>query len=154
MNDLKTYLLRVTLAAIACSILLRITGNKSSSGKVVRLLSGLFITVTVLSPVVTLDWHHITLYPASLSHSAESVVSAGSEMAEQELDAIIISKTETYILDKAASMGAILQVEVILRDHIPKSVRIWGAISPGAKSRLSAWIQDNLNIEPEELQWN
>ena len=75
-------------------------------------------------------------------------------MAESAMDAIIISQSESYILDKAAAMGADLEVEVLLDEHVPKSVRLRGAISPGAKASLNAWIQENFSISPEDLQWN
>ena len=54
----------------------------------------------------------------------------------------------------AAAMGADLEVEVLLDEHVPKSVRLRGAISPGAKASLNAWIQENFSISPEDLQWN
>ena len=112
------------------------------------------MTVTVLQPVVTFKMDSLPLYPAGLVEKAESVTMEGTVMAENAMEVIIISQSESYILDKAAAMGADLEVEVLLDGHVPKSVRLRGAISPGAKASLSAWIQENFNIAPEDLQWN
>ena len=154
MNGLRDYLISMTIAAILCAILLRLTGKKGTAAGIVRLLTGIFMTATVLSPVVTLDLSRFSLYPADLMNAAENAAGEGTAMAENALDAIIISETEAYIQDKAASMGATLEVEVLLRDHLPYSVHLSGAISPGAKANLIVWIRDNLDIPSEELQWN
>lgn len=154
MSAVKDYLLSITVTALICSILQSVTGKNSCSGKVITFMSGLLMTVAVLQPVITFKIDSLPLYPSNLIEKAESVTMEGTVMAENAMDAIIISQSESYILDKAAAMGADLEVEVLLDEHVPKSVRLRGAISPGAKASLNAWIQENFSISPEDLQWN
>ena len=78
----------------------------------------------------------------------------GTEYAEQELRRIIIARTQTYIMDKAASFGVTVDVEVVLNEYTPQSVILKGSVSPGAKAQLTAWITENLGIPKEAQQWN
>lgn len=154
MSALKGYLLSVAMAALICGIVQTLTGKNGYSGKIINLMSGLVMTVTVLQPIITFKFDSLPVYPGSLMDTAESVAMEGTVMAEKAMDAIIISQSESYILDKAAAMGADLEVEILLDEHIPKSIRLRGAISPGAKAQLTAWLQENFGISPEDMQWN
>jgi hypothetical protein len=154
MTGIKGYLLGVVLSAVFCTVLLRLTGTKHTSGKIIRLLAGLFMTAAVLHPLISLDITDFTRYPVMIAGQGDAFAQDGTKMAEDAMDAIIISQTQAYILDKAASMGAVLEVSVTLQEHIPYHVQIRGPISPGAKARLTEWIRENLNIPVEEQQWN
>ena len=72
------------------------------------------------------------------------------------MSAIIKDRTEAYILDKAASMGLSLRVEVILsEEEIPKpiTVKLWGTVPPYTKTRLRNWMEDTLGIGEEDQLW-
>ena len=153
MAQIKEYLISITAAAILCGVLLRFTGSKGSSAAIIRLLTGLFMAAAVLRPVITLKLKDLSFYAEDLTARAAFVATVGTEVAEKELDTIITDRTETYILDKAATMGVALDVEVILCEHIPCGVIMKGAVSPGTKARLSAWIEENLGIPTEAQQW-
>jgi hypothetical protein len=112
------------------------------------------MAITVFSPLVKLNPRWFQLYPINIASTAEIVAQEGTTMADNAMDTIIISKLEAYILDKATSLGADLDVKVVLDDHMPKSVYLQGAISPGSKQRLSAWIASDLNIPLEAQKWN
>ena len=59
---------------------------------------------------------------------------------------IIKSRCETYILDKAAGLGAEITVCVTLTDAaypVPKKVTVTGQVAPYAKARLQKILGDN-----------
>lgn len=153
MAGIKNYLLTVTAAAILCSILVRVAGKKGTAPAIIRLLSGLFMTATVLSPLITLELDRFADYTGGLSQQASQIAQEGTQMARQEMETIIISQTESYIQEKASALGVTLEVQVILNNQIPDRVMLSGAISPGAKVHLTAWITNNLGIPPEAQEW-
>lgn len=156
MNWISVYLLRIIIAALVCGIATHLLGEKDTLGRIIRLLAGIFMALTVVSPWATVKIDDLTDYFEGVSIMADGSVSDGENMAREELEAIIKSQTQAYILDKADSFGADLTVEVILDSSeipIPCGVRIAGEISPYGKSRLSQMITEDLEIALEDQIW-
>lgn len=156
MNWISGYLLRITIAALVCGIAIHLLGEKDTLGRIIRLLAGILMALTVVSPWTSVKFDDLTDYFENLSAVADGSVSDGENMARGELETIIKSQTQAYILDKADSFGADLTVEVILSSSeipIPCSVRIAGEISPYGKSRLSQMIAEDLAIALEDQIW-
>ena len=68
----------------------------------------------------------------------------------------IKERTQSYILDKAQSLNAVLDVEVTLSDDeipVPVKVCITGKVSPYARGRLENLIIEDLGIEKENQIW-
>ena len=120
----------------------------------IKLLSGLFMMYTLLSPLLSMRLREFTQYWENLSSYADSTVCEGLLLAQTERETIIIQQAEAYILRKADSLGAELSVEILLSDGIPDTVNISGTVSPYVKSQLSKWISDNLGIIAEAQYWN
>ncbi len=119
-------------------------------------MTGLFLAITMLRPLIHIDlggiWADARLY----SKDAERLTLAAQELAREDRTAIIKSKSEAYILDKAASLGAEVTVTVTLSCEeplVPCAVRISGIISPYAKTQLSQIIQNDLAIPKEAQEW-
>ena len=156
MNWISAYLLRITIAALVCGIAIHLLGEKETLGRITRLLTGIFMALTVVAPWTSVKFDDLTDYFEDMSAMADGSVSDGEIMARKELEAIIMSRTQAYILDKADSFGADLTVEVILSSSeipIPCGVRIAGEISPYGKSRLSQMIAEDLAIALEDQIW-
>ena len=153
MTEIKEYLLGITAAAILCSILVRLVGNKGTAPGIIRLLCGLFMTATVLSPLIKLELTRYTAYADGISEQASQIAQDGKQMALEEIEAIIISRTESYILEKASALGVNLEIQLFLSNQIPARVYLRGAASPGAKALLTAWIAENLGIPTEAQEW-
>lgn len=156
MDGLRQYLISVTAAAMICGIAKTVVDDKTVSGTVIRLVAGLIMTVTVLSPVVSLDLGRLPELTDGITAEAKQAAAVGEDMAEEELRSIIIERLEAYILDKAAAFGASLQVAVLMPDDgsaQPVGVILRGAVSPYAKQRLQQIIAEDLNIAKEKQQW-
>ena len=109
-----------------------------------------------VSPWVDMQIGDISGFFGDVSVSADSAVASGEKDAQDALQAIIKSKTEAYILDKAKSFGAELSVEVRVDGSelpVPCTVLIKGSISPYGKKQLSSIIADELGVALEDQLW-
>lgn len=156
MGEIRQYLISVTAAAILCGIIQSIVGKKGMLAAIVKLLAGLFLSLSVISPFAKLRLADITDYTTFLSDDASEAVQAGKMAAQDALAARIKSETEAYILDKAKAWGIELAVDVIISDSdppVPCAVTLSGGVSPYAKVRLSQMLEDELGIPKEEQAW-
>ena len=156
MEDIRQYLLTVIAAAIICAVVNTIMENKGTLTAISKMLTGLFLAITVLSPLVSVHLSDFSGYIQGLDAAANEAVSRGEEMAQNATAAIIIEKTEAYILDKAASLELDIEVEVRLSSTnplTPETVYLKGSISPYAKEQLRQYISNDLGIPGENLIW-
>lgn len=156
MDQLGQYILSVASAAFLAGILGSLTDKKSGAGSVLRLLSGLFLTFTVISPIVKMDFSGITDYMESYAREGENTAAWGDAAAEDERRTIIKSRVEAYILDKAEALGTAVTVEVTLSDDIvpvPEEALLRGAVSPYVRTRLEQMMEADLGIAKENQLW-
>lgn len=150
MNGLAQYILTVTAAAMLVGILQSLAGQ-GSMGTLTKLLGGVFLALTILSPVLRLEIPDPAEWFADFTLDGESLVAEGSAMAADAKADIIRSQLEAYILDKA---GADLAVAVELDEMgIPCGVTLTGDVSPHTKAQLSRMLEDDLGLGEEVQQW-
>ena len=150
------YLLRIISAAFLCAVVKSFGAKSSVSVTMIKTLCGVFLTITILSPIMHVDLSSFTNYVQSFSYESEDVVYTGSQLYSESLRSSIKQQAEAYILDKAASIKADLSVEVILSNDdppTPLSVVLDGQVSPYAKSKLTKIISDDLGISKENQTW-
>lgn len=156
MIGIREYLLTVTAAAIVCSVAKHLAGDKSTAGKITKVISGVFLTVTIISPIKEFQ---ITDFKSILDDyriTASDTAQSGADMAAAAMGDIIKEKTEAYILEEAKRMDIEISVEVKLCDSDPPEpdqVIITGIVSPYKKNVLSQYISDNLGISREKQKW-
>ncbi len=156
MEGIRQYLLTVTAAAIICGVAKTIADEKTVSGTVIRLIAGLIMTLSVLSPVVKLNLGELPDITSAFVAEGKVAASRGEELAARQIMIIIKEQLQAYILDKAASFGAELEVEVLMPDDgsaQPEGVILRGNVSPYAKARLQEMIEEDLNIAKEKQKW-
>ncbi len=156
MDRLHQYILSISAAAVFCSIARSVSDEKTISGSMIRLIAGIVMTLTVISPIVTLKLDQLPELSADLTAEARSAAARGTEMAATEINAIITDQVGAYILDKAAAYGADLEVEVLMPtdgSHQPVGVILYGDVSPYAKLQLQRIIAEDILITKEHQQW-
>lgn len=154
MEALSRYVLSVIAAAFLFGILSSMVDEKGSTGALLRLMGGLFLIFSILSPILKMDFTGITNFLEDFAVEGEYASASGEEMAEEEYRTIIIQQVEAYILDKASGLGLSLTVEVTLNaDDLPESVTLCGAAAPYAKLQLQQIIEDDLGIAKENQRW-
>lgn len=157
MDGVKAYLISITAASIVCGVVNALAGKKGAVSSVLKLLTGLFLALTVIRPAIRFSISTIDVYIADVNVQANAAVAEGKIMASEELAAIIKDETQAYILDKAAALGVDIEVDVILNEAtppLPEGVLLTGAISPYAKAQISELITDDLGIPKEAQQWS
>ena len=156
MSSVGTYILRLTAAAVICGLISGIVGTKGALAPIVRLMTGLFLCFTVISPFLQVNVAYFSDYLEDLQSNGDQIVADSETAVKKELETIIKSKTEAYILDKAASYGAELTVEVTVDTSpvpVPNGIRLRGGISPYGKKQLQQIIANDLGIALEAQIW-
>ncbi len=156
MEAISEYLLSVTGAAILCAVVMRLLDGKGSAATVAKMLTGMFLALTVLTPLTNLRLSDALDLLPQISADAREAVAEGEASTKNALRQGITAQVEAYILDKAERLGLSLAVEVELsKDAIPVPIRVRlrGNASPYAKQKLQAILRDDLGIEKENQIW-
>lgn len=154
MEAIGQYVLRLVCGAIICSCLMALCAA-GSTGKMLRMLCGMYLVYLALSPLMGFD----ALIPdadwGALQDEAQFFSSSGQTQAENALTAVIKERTEAYILDEAESLQTQLQVRVEIDSQTqrPISVCLEGKITPYAKQVLSDYLTNELGIQKEDQHW-
>ena len=155
-TDLKSYILAVTASALLCGAVTALLGEKGTLGVAVKLLAGIYMTLVIAAPLGQFRMGDFSLWREQLSADGAAITESGQKAARDAMAESIITATETYILEKAETLGAKLTVEVMLDDSsipVPSGVRIRGNISPYNREKLSSIIQKDLGIPTEAQVW-
>ena len=153
---IKIYLLRIISASIICSIISSIGTKSSAVWTIVRLLSRIFLVITLISPLLHINFSDITYFSDNISFEANQIIEQEISEMNSNLRNSIKEQTEAYILNKATSMNLDLIVEVTVSNDdppVPVSVSLSGRIAPYAKTQLSQLISDDLGISKENQKW-
>lgn len=155
---LRSYLLAIVAVSLLTAILLGLL-PKGGVRRAAGLTCAMALAVVVLRPVAALDGESLARAIARLEMESEQL-RTGVEVKNRELVAAIIKQNaETYILDKAASMGLELRAEVTVESGsgypYPTAVTLTLTGSPTLEQRqaLSACIAENLAIPAERQTW-
>ena len=156
MDTIRAYLLTVVSASIICALVTELIGKKSPYIAAIKLLLGLFLSITVISPLVKINLNDISSYFEDFHVDGVSVTEDGEIAANAEMSTLIKENTETYILEKARALGASLNIDVTVTGSappIPTTVIIKGTVSPYTKKELQNMIEKDLAIPKENQLW-
>lgn len=154
MENIRQYILSVIAAALICGVVNGIS-KKGKYHAVIKLISGLFLTITIISPLTDLQFPDPSSYFDNLSLEGDSIVASAQAAAEEEQLKLIQTRTEALILEKAESLNADISANVLLSEEsmIPQEVELSGAVSPYSKKMLTLYIAENLGINEENQIW-
>lgn len=156
MNGIVGYILSITAAAVICALVIKISDSNHTSGKIIKVVCGVFMSVTLLSPLKDLNFNSYTEYFEFYQTAAFEQAADGQELANEATRELIKEKTEAYILLEGDKLDINIDVEVNLSESnppVPCSVVIQGEASPYHKQLLITYIQNELGIIQENLQW-
>lgn len=156
MRALAEYIVSVAAAAILCGILNSVMTGSGPKG-VMKLVTGLFLAFCVIRPIMDLHLPDFTELPESIREEAEEAAAEGEALARESMSVSITEQLETYILDRAGSMGLDLQVQVVLKEDnswLPDSVILTGDAPAAKQKALTGEIIEALGIPEEDIVWN
>ncbi len=155
MEALRDYIISVTAVTMICAVAAALTRNAPAK-ELVRMLSGLVLTIAVIAPALDLDFSQWIAFSDTYAQAGKAVASEGEILAQSAMSDIIKAEAEAYILDKAAAAGMEIQVEVLLSDGqipVPIQAVLTGAASPYGRQRLSQILETELGITKENQKW-
>lgn len=153
MEALRNYLLSIVavslLGVLAVSLL-----RQDTMRKLARFVAGLLLLLTVARPLLGLGDLRLEDYffTGAGDFSAEEAQARYREALGQH----VRTAAEQYIREKAAALGATVQVEVSLSDTdppAPSGVRIVGSLRVDQVEALSAYITEAFAIPAERQEW-
>lgn len=155
MEFLRTWVLTVT----ACAMIVALADGLMPAGgvrKVGKLTGGLVLMLGILQPIVTLDWENLDLSTLDLPTMAAETTYENTEKEGELLKSIIEEELGAYVWDKAASLGASIEVTVtceIGEDGLPcpGSAVLRGHLTPGQRTALGRVLREDLEI-PDQCQ--
>ena len=156
MDQIREYLIGVTVAAILCGIVTALTGEKGFLGSAMKLLTGLLMALALVSPWVTISLNNLFGWTENIKTDAEVAVQEGQHTGEEIYRKVIKERLEAYILDEAQALGLNLSVAVTLSQDavpVPVGVELSGSTSPYLKQCLTLFMANELGIEREDQVW-
>ena len=156
MDTVRRYLFSLCAAALLCS-LVRALVPKGRMKSICSLLCGVFLAMTALSGLAGWQLTDVAEELTKMRIAAEEA-RTGVEIRNREaLSAIIKSKTEAYIWDKAQELGLAVAIDVTVAEDAsypyPAAVRITGSFSEMQRQSLTRYIEENLAIGKEQQTW-
>lgn len=151
--QVRQYILSVICCALICAIIPLFAGE--SEKQILRLICGVFLTVTTLSQFLKVNMEEI-LASVIPQQEYESATSEGVFMAKDCLSQIIKMETEAYILDKARAEGLDISVSILMGEEdppLPGGVTLRGNISAEKKAWLSQMLSEEIGIPEEAQNW-
>ena len=158
MDSIKQYLLSVMIVIIIIVIAKGMIGKKSPYKSVVSMLCGLVMLLTILKPLKVTNWYSYSDFFDEVNLDAEYASAFGQQQAQTEMERIISEQTKSYIFDKAAAMGAQLditvEIETVNNIPVPVAIKLEGSISPYAKTSMKEIIKNDIGIPEDRQEWN
>lgn len=149
------------LSIVAVCLLTALARSLIPEGGVRRVSSvvcALLLVLCALSPLLQLDIDAVAQSIARIQMENETLRTGVAVKNRELVSQIIKQNTQTYILDKAASMGLTLQAEVEMRDAgdypYPYRVTLGGMCTEAQRQVLTRYIEENLAIPAERQAWN
>lgn len=150
---MKQWLLGIVLTAFAGGLARQLAPSGREQA-MVRLVSGLLLTLAILRPLAGMDWEGPALQAGSFQDQTSEQAEMYRKNQQEALAAIIAEKTEAYIWDKANQLGLACQVTVATAAGesgipLPDTVTILGPYSPA----LAACIEEEVGLPAEKQIW-
>lgn len=155
MTEIRQYVLSLIAISLLCGIT-QLFFSGSSISPVVKLITGLMVTIAAVSPILRDMDISFDSYFENITFEQDWAVKKGEEAAANVAAEFIKNRAETYICDKAAAMGATVTAEVILSDDmppVPAEVKVKGDVSAYVKKQLISCLQRDLGINEDKQTW-
>ena len=156
MEAVRNYLLSVVAVGFLVTLANAIV-PKGILKNLVTFTGGLIVVLAVIAPVVHLDFEAIEDVLDDFSVQDSSLSQTANFKSQDVLKQLIIEKTQSYILDKAQSLGMEITVDIELawEDSVPypNATTIRGNYTQAQKTLLSQYLESSLAIPKERQAW-
>lgn len=149
------YLIAVT-AACMLAVMADALVKSPPVRRVARLVGGLLILLTVLSPLVRLEARDLTEFVEGFAQDANLDAEAVQTDYREQWAERVRELLEQNIEQQAASMGLTLCAEVVVRIGEcpePESVTLHGTAAPEEQMALQVYLVQTLGFAKERVIW-
>lgn len=149
------YLIAVT-AACMLAVMADALVKSPPVRRVARLVGGLLILLTVLSPLVRLEARDLTEFVEGFAQDANLDAEAVQTDYRERWAERVRELLEQNIEQQAASMGLTLRAEVVVRIGEcpePESVTLHGSAAPEEQMALQVYLVQTLGFAKERVIW-
>ena len=157
MSHVGKYLFSVITAALATALASLIINTKTPVGSIVKMVCGVFLAITMISPIIDIPMLDLTGCFSSVSLDAQSIAQSGLGISSSNQKEIINERVTAYVLEKAEALNMDITAHVEFTDAAtptPYKIYLEGAASPYAKDVLVEYITEHLGITEEYQVWN
>ena len=156
MEQVSKYVLSLVCAAVLSGIVTRLPCQDTFLKKLIQTVAGIFVLFTLIQPFSGIKIKDPASWLEELSMDGKDAAAEGEKWTNNALQQSIKNQIEAYILDKAATIGASLEVEVVMSKDslpVPVSVVLNGDISPYDKVQMAGILERELGITGENQIW-
>ena len=153
MEMLQGWLLGLTAAALAVSLLTAMLPKGETIRRIAGLAGGLILLLAVVQPLLRVRWEELTWRYETYQREMDRQTEAYQAAYANSLSGDIADRTAAYISEKAASLGidCRVQVEVCTEDGLPLP---YGASLDVERDQvLSDYMAQELGIPASRQNW-
>ena len=153
METLREWLLGLTAAALAVSLLTAMLPKGETIRRIAGLAGGLILLLAVVQPLLRVRWEELTWRYETYQREMDRQTEAYQAAYADSLSGDIADRTAAYISEQAAHLGLTCRAEVRceVRDGTPQPAS--AAMDIPYDARLAAAIADDLGIPAEKQSW-
>ena len=150
----RAWLTAVVSVTLLLSVIQMLT-PKGSLREITSFVGGLLLLAVLLRPLGSVDLSAVSLDLSAYRQTVEQRQAELEQEGQKELVGLIEAELESYISDKADSMGLIILARITVETDgsgipVPVSVELTGPESEG----LSRWLETELGLPAERQVWN
>ena len=153
MEMLQGWLLGLTAAALAVSLLTAMLPKGETIRRIAGLAGGLILLLAVVQPLLRVRWEELTWRYETYQREMDRQTEAYQAAYADSLSGDIADRTAAYISEKAAQLGLSChpRVEVTWRGGVPYPGSV--TLDMAENRALSAILEEDLGIPPSEQHW-
>ncbi len=155
MDTLYRYILTIISATLVCTVVLAFLDKKNPLYNVIKFLIGVFLTVTLITPLQNHNLIDFSNFLPLSNHDANMYVQSGKEYSDKEKETFITEQVRAYILDRAKELNTEISVDMELKQDLsgPEVIYIAGNVSPYKKEKLQNMIERDFGVTKENQIW-
>lgn len=149
----RTYVLSILVCTFLCGVLSHVIADTQGK-KVIQLLSGVLLAITVLSPFTKIRFKDYLQIPDVEWDNSDFYIMEGQRTAAEAQKRYITDYCEAYILDRAKIFDTEMTVQISLNDEmVPVFVEIQCHGDPKVQAGMENVITADLGIPKENQKW-
>lgn len=155
MSTFGSILIRISVIALVGGVAGAFPVGKTAE-RVIPILTGLFILMSVLNPVSALRTEDFIAGFSQIRAEGEALSAAGEELSRTAFRRSISQSLEAYIQTRAADYGLRLEAKVVVSDSDdcrPVSVCLTGQWDDAGRAGFARFLSESVGIPKENQQW-